>query len=168
MNELCHAIVLNRWSNTMSDIRETKATSELDQVYINEFAKEKMRQGERFDDLYKILFNIELAALSIYVLLLRFFFANPVSELNIEFISATIIFWFIALAITVYGFFPKYYKNVMETVVKREAGQTRTHTGKYTILEYCDAVSVHKKRYILLALISFCLGLVFIIPTLIL
>ncbi|MEK7990507.1 MAG: hypothetical protein VSS52_005830 [Thiotrichaceae bacterium] len=149
----------------MSEPRQSTPSSKLDTFYIEEFAKERTRQGERFDEFYKILFNIELAALSAYILLLRFF-VNSISELNFWFLFATIVFWLIALILTIYGFFPKYYKNVMGNVVQREQGQTRSRSGKYSITEYYDTVAIHKRRYVLLALISFCLGLFFVILTL--
>jgi hypothetical protein len=146
----------------MPEVRQSTPPSTLDKLYIEEFAKEKIKQGDRFDELYKILFNIELAALSAYLLLLRFFVD---SELNIEFVYATIVFWLIALAFTVYGFFPKYYKNVMANVVQRQANQSAPKSGKYTILEYYDLVATHKKQYIFLAISSFCVGLIFIALT---
>ena len=129
-----------------------------DELYRHAFIQDHIKQGERFDELTKILFSIELSALSAYILLLNFILKSSAIKIEaiMTMVGATVSLWFLALILTLISFFPKKYA-VME-VIKREEPKCED-SEKLTIPEYYDAIAQYKRRYSLWAIISFISGL---------
>lgn len=152
----------------MSEPRKTLPVSEtdklFDEVYRKAFAEELTKQPERFDELSKALFTIELGSLSVYTLLLKFLIKQYIT-LFWPFVVITYVCWIIAMIWTLKGFMPKEYAVLGSQTQRGEV--LSFEDKKLTIAEFYQAVTEHKKAKLFTAIKWFVAGLLCIFISLI-
>jgi len=127
-----------------------------DNILLDEFAKEIVKQGERLDDLTRALFSAELIIPGIYVAVLRLIIADKTAVMPFL-IIITVLCWVAALSLTLYSLFPKKY-DVMPNVVRRHA--TRYSTDKLSIEEFYENSAKTKRHYLVFSSIIFFFGII--------
>ena len=130
-----------------------------DEIYRKAFIEDTIKQSDRFDELAKILFNIELASFSVYTLLLKFFVDNQILP-HWGWMVSIYGVWIIALIFTLSGFAPKEYV-VLKNQTQRK--QILSHAERsYTIPEFYEAVAKRKRDILFLSVGLFLFGLLLI------
>jgi len=124
-----------------------------DEVLLRVFAQEIVKQNERFDELTKTLFTIELMMPGLYVIFLQI--SHSVSML---FPTLTLLCWAIAFGITLFSFFPKQYR-VMPTVVRWQT--IHDATDSLSVEEYYIKSIKRKRHYLVYSASTFLSGILF-------
>ncbi len=88
-----------------------------DNILLEEFSKEIVKQGERLDDLTKTLFSAELTIPGLYAALLRLMNTDG---LVMPCLIFTAVCWIAALSITLWNLYPKKYTVMSNSVVWHE------------------------------------------------
>ncbi len=149
-------------SDSLPEIRTTQPaapeTVEFDQLYRQAFAQEKIKQSERFDELAKVLFAIELATLAAYFTLLPFLLEKQQDNFNVEVMISMAVCWFFSFIATLFAFFPKKY-HVLENIVRRKT-DSQPDPNRLTIIEFYEVSTQHKKKYLLIATFLFLITLI--------
>lgn len=149
-------------SNSLPEIRTTQPVApeivEFDQLYRQAFAQEKIKQSERFDELAKVLFAIELAALAAYFTLLPFLLEKQQDNLNVAVMMIMAVCWLLAFIATLIAFFPKKY-HVLENIVRRKT-DSPLDLNRLTIMEFYEVSTQRKKKYLFAAIVLFLIALI--------
>lgn len=130
-----------------------------DEIYRKAFIEDTIKQSDRFDELAKILFNIELASFSVYTLLLKFFVDNQILP-HWGWMVSIYSIWIIALIFTLRSFIPEKY-DVLKNQTRRKALLSPAETS-YTIPEFYEAVAKRKRDILFLSVGLFLFGLLLI------
>ena len=146
-------------SDSLPEIRRTQPVTpemaEFDHLYRQAFAQEKIKQSERFDELAKVLFAIELTTLAAYFTLLPFLLEKQQDNLNWQVMAVC---WFFAFIATLIAFFPRKY-HVMETVARRKT-DSQPDPNRLTIMEFYEISTVHKRNRLFVAIFLFLIALI--------
>jgi len=149
-------------SDSLPEIRHTQPVTpemaEFDHLYRQAFAQEKIKQSERFDELAKVLFAIELAALAAYFTLLPFLLEKQQDNLNVEVMIGMAVCWFFSFIATLFAFFPKKY-HVLENIVRRKT-DSQPDPNRLTIMEFYEISTVHKRNRLFVAIFLFLIALI--------
>jgi len=149
-------------SDSLPEIRHTQpVTSEMaefDHLYRQAFAQEKIKQSERFDELAKVLFAIELAALAAYFNLLSFLLEKRPDSLNGWVMIVMAVCWFFSFIATLIAFFPREYL-VMENIVRRKT-DSLPDPNRLTIEEFYEVSTHYKRNRLLFAIVLFLIVLI--------
>ncbi len=147
--------------DSLPEIRRTQPVTpemaEFDQLYRQAFAQEKIKQSERFDELAKVLFAIELATLAAYFTLLPFLLEKQRDSLNGWVMIVMAVCWFFAFIATLIAFFPRKY-HVMETVARRKT-DSQPDLNRLTIEEFYEVSTHYKRNRLLFAIVLFLIAL---------
>ena len=149
-------------SDSLPEIRHTQPVTpemaEFDHLYRQAFAQEKIKQSERFDELAKVLFAIELAALAAYFTLLPFLLEKQQDNLNWQVMVVMAVCWFFSFIATLIAFFPKKY-HVLENIVRRKT-DSQPDPNRLTIMEFYEISTVHKRNRLFVAIFLFLIALI--------
>jgi hypothetical protein len=149
-------------SDILPEIRPTAPVApeilQLDAVYRQAFAQEKIKQSERFDDLAKVLFAIQLAALTAYFALLPFLLEKQQDNLNYTVMIIMAVGWFSSFTVTLIAIFPKKYQVMENSVFRSE--NSPLEANRLTIQEFYEVVTVRKRNLLLSAILLFLVALV--------
>jgi len=149
-------------SDSLPEIRRaqpvTPEMAEFDHLYRQAFAQEKIKQSERFDELAKVLFAIELTTLAAYFTLLPFLLEKQQDNLNWQVMGVMAVCWFFAFIATLIAFFPKKY-HVLENIVRRKT-DSQPDPNRLTIMEFYEISTVHKRNRLFVAIFLFLIALI--------
>jgi hypothetical protein len=124
-----------------------------DGALLRAFAKEIVKQNERFDELTQTLFALELMIPGLYVIFLQIGHSVPILLPTLALLC-----WTVALGITLFSFFPKQYR-VMPTVVRWQT--IHDATDSLSVEEYYVKSIKHKRRYLVYSAGTFLGGILF-------
>lgn len=128
-------------------------TKPSDQALLSAYYQEPVKQAERFADLAKELFKVELAIPGIYAAVLRV--AGMEQPPNHGAVGVAFALWTVALGLTLRTIFPRKYE-VLENVVR--LGRPMPHRGPFSIEEYFQKSMQDKRRQSLWSILLFCAG----------
>jgi len=128
-----------------------------DEILSEAFTQEIVKQGERFDELTKALFSVELTIPGVYAAIIQLI-ATKDNPLVIPLLEVTLVCWAVALLITLWSFFPKKYR-VMPNVVRRL--EKSTASDSLTIEEFYQKSAENKRYYLILSSVIFFAGIIF-------
>jgi hypothetical protein len=126
-----------------------------DQALLDAYYQEPVKQAERFADLAKELFKLELAIPGIYAAALRV--VGGEQSANRMAVLVAFAFWMLALILTLRAIFPRKYE-VLENVVR--SVRLPLGQGPLSIEEYFQRSMRDKRRLLLGSIPLFCAGIV--------
>ncbi len=129
-------------------------TKPSDQALLNAYYQEPVKQAERFADLAKELFKVELAIPGIYAAVLRL--SGMEQSTNHGAVWVAFAFWTVALILTLRTIFPRKYE-VLENVVCLSRPIPRQ--GPFSIEEYFRKSMQDKRQQSLWSILLFCAGI---------
>ncbi len=125
-----------------------------DQALLDAYYQEPIKQVDRFTDLAKELFKVELAIPGIYAAVLRL--VGRDQSANHSAVLIAFLFWLFAFLLTLRAIFPRRYK-VLEDVVR----SSRPTLGQepMSIEEYFQRSTRDKQQLLLGSIFLFCIGI---------
>ena len=125
-----------------------------DQALLDAYYQEPIKQVDRFADLAKELFKVELAIPGIYAAVLRL--VGRDQSANHSAVLIAFLFWLFAFLLTLRAIFPRRYK-VLEDVVR----SSRPTLGQepMSIAEYFQRSTRDKQQLLLGSIFLFCIGI---------
>lgn len=138
------------------NIIEGKPVGPAEQALIDAYYQEPVKQAERFADLAKELFKLELAIPGIYASALRLAMdqQNPVSG---GWVMLAFGLWVVALVLTLVALFPRRYR-VLDSGVRQERPSRRDEP--LSIEEYFLKSARYKRWLVLESVVLFFAGIV--------
>jgi hypothetical protein len=124
-----------------------------DEVLLHAFAQEIIKQNERFDELIRILFVVELVIPGLYVT-----FLHTSKNISMLFPTLTLVCWTVAFGMLLFNFFPKQYR-VMPTIVRWQT--IHDATDSLSVEEYYVKSIKHKRQYLTYSSSIFFSGILF-------
>ncbi len=125
-----------------------------DQALLDAYYQEPVKQVERFADLAKELFKVELAIPGIYAAVLRL--VGKEQSANHLAVLIAFLFWLAAFLLTLRAIFPRRYE-VLENVVR--SSQPTLGWGPLSIEEYFQRSTRDKQQLLLGSIFLFCIGI---------
>nr|VFJ92026.1 MAG: hypothetical protein BECKLFY1418A_GA0070994_102010 [Candidatus Kentron sp. LFY] len=119
--------------------------------------QEIIKQAERLDDLAKELLKLELIIPGIYTAVIKLTANGEFLSLD-TFTGLAFILWIIAIALTLFGLFPKRYDVQCEALGRVSATQSPTFPS--TPREFFEKRAQHKRISLVLAVFTFFAGVV--------
>ena len=124
-----------------------------DEILIDAYQQEIIKQSERFEAIAKDLLQLELAIPGLYVAALQFI--KTPQSLSSTLIVMTFVFWLLALAFTLRALLPKPW-SVLDHVVRRT--HKLSQTDDLTIEEYFQKSTIFKRKYVIASILAFFTG----------
>lgn len=125
-----------------------------DDVLLQTFAQELLKQNERFDEFIKILFTVELVIPGLYVTFLQLSHG-----ISLVCPILALLCWVIAFGLILVSFFPKTYR-VMSTVVRWQT--VHNATDSLSVEEYYSRCLKDKRHFIVSSALAFFSGIFFV------
>ena len=125
-----------------------------DQALLDAYYQEPIKQVDRFTDLAKELFKVELAIPGIYAAVLRL--VGRDQSANHSAVLIAFLFWLFAFLLTLRAIFPRRYE-VLENVIR--SSRPTLGRGPLSIEEYFQRSTRDKQQLLLGSIFLFCIGI---------